>query len=166
MTFGPPIDLGIWICGRAGRIAEWRIIRPAWSGRLPRAVGGVALYRGVENHPAMIERIAAVRAFYGIGGEALWRVRDPFRVAAVLKNEGITLPRCAASSDGLPENGSWLAKPLSVGGGMRRAAVEWRDGRGCLQYSAAAQRYFKSELRERRQARCLSVRARAGRCLE
>ncbi len=71
----------------------------------------------LENYPALVDRLAAIRPLYGVAGDALRRVRDPFQLSAVLRAAGLAAPRCAASSDGLPRDGSWLAKPLASAGG-------------------------------------------------
>jgi uncharacterized protein len=85
---------------------------------LSAAPPGPWLYTGaLENRPALIERLARTRRLYGVSGESLRAVRDPFRLAAALAKAGLTAPRCERSGARLPRDGSWLRKPLASAGG-------------------------------------------------
>jgi predicted ATP-grasp superfamily ATP-dependent carboligase len=68
---------------------------------------------GLENSPGLIERISGNRPLYGIQGAGLAGVRDPFRVASVLADNGLpAVPVSETAAVG------WLRKPLrSCGGG-------------------------------------------------
>lgn len=82
---------------------------------------------GLENHPDLLDRLAATRPLAGNGGAAVRAVRDHHRLAAALARAGIPHPRTFDSPRGLPTDGSFLVKPRrSVGG---RAIVPWRGGR-------------------------------------
>lgn len=85
---------------------------------LASAPPGPWMYTGaLENRPELIDRLSRGRRLYGIGGDALRAVRDPFRLEEALVGAGVRAPRCARSSDRLPRDGSWVRKPLASGGG-------------------------------------------------
>ena len=69
------------------------------------------LYTGaLENHPALIDRLATVRPLVGNSGDVLRRVRDPMLLGQVLHRHGLPFPETCTSSAGLPGDGSWLSK--------------------------------------------------------
>ncbi len=74
---------------------------------------------GIENHPALVDRLAASRQLYGVGGAALRAVRDPLRLAEVLRAEGFCVPGCSLFAADVPTDGSWLVKPAASSGGCR-----------------------------------------------
>jgi predicted ATP-grasp superfamily ATP-dependent carboligase len=78
---------------------------------------------GLENHPDLVDRLAAARPLWGISGSALRAVRDPIAVATVLRRAGLPVPAVRATPAGLPRDGSWLAKPLASAGGAGIVAV-------------------------------------------
>lgn len=85
------------------------------------------MYTGAwENHPERIDRLAAVRTLWGIAGESLREVRDPVRVAQVLREAGCRALETRSDPMGLPRDGSWLLKPRRSGGG--RGVVPWTSG--------------------------------------
>lgn len=76
------------------------------------------VYTGaVENHPELVDRLAAKRHLWGNPGGVLRAVRDPFAVARVLSESGLPHPRVRATLDGLPRDGSWLLKPRASASG-------------------------------------------------
>lgn len=78
---------------------------------------GPWMYTGaLENHPGLIDRIAAVRPLWGNGGETLRLVRDPWKVREALVARGIPCPALAEARHGLPP-GEWLRKPRRSAGG-------------------------------------------------
>lgn len=77
----------------------------------------------LENHPDLVERIAASRPLAGCPAEVLRRVRSPARLAAALGRAGIAYPAWRDAPDGLPTDGQWLSKPLASAGG--RGIVPW-----------------------------------------
>jgi predicted ATP-grasp superfamily ATP-dependent carboligase len=72
---------------------------------------------GLENHPALIDRIARSRPLWGVSGRALRTVRDPFAVHEALRRAGLAGPEVRDRADGLPRDGSWLLKPRAGSGG-------------------------------------------------
>ncbi len=82
------------------------------------APSGPWMYTGaLENHPALLDQLAAIRPLYGIGGESLRAVRNPLQLADAIRAAGYPAPRCTLSPDGLPGDGSWLSKPLASSSG-------------------------------------------------
>ncbi|RIK88329.1 MAG: ATP-dependent carboligase [Planctomycetota bacterium] len=89
------------------------------------------LYTGaLENHPALVDRMAAVRPLLGNGGGALRRVRDPWLLQRELRDAGLRFPETAASPSGLPRDGSWLCKTYR---GASGAGVWTLDGEAAAQ---------------------------------
>jgi predicted ATP-grasp superfamily ATP-dependent carboligase len=85
---------------------------------LAAAPPGPWLYTGaLENHPELLDQIAAVRPLCGICGNALIAVRDPVRLADAVRAAGFMAPKCSLSPANVPTDGSWLAKPLASAGG-------------------------------------------------
>lgn len=83
-----------------------------------RAADGPWMYTGgLENHPQVVERIAASRPLWGNGGCVLRRVRDPLAVHAALVKAGLPALDVSLDPADLPRDGDWLAKPLSGSGG-------------------------------------------------
>ena len=77
------------------------------------------MYTGaLENHPDLVDRIALARPLWGNPGTVVRAVRDPFAVAEVLRDAGLPCPAVRAEAVGLPDDGSWLVKPLASGGGQ------------------------------------------------
>ena len=78
------------------------------------------IYTGaLENHPDLIDLMAAKRPLWGIAGDALRAVRDPATVASCLARRGLPAPSIREVADGLPRDGSWLVKPRASAGGRR-----------------------------------------------
>jgi uncharacterized protein len=76
------------------------------------------LYTGaIENRPDLVERISARRPLLGNCGSALRAVRDPLALAEVVQDSGLDAPAVRRDSSGLPQDGSWLVKPVASGGG-------------------------------------------------
>jgi predicted ATP-grasp superfamily ATP-dependent carboligase len=73
---------------------------------------------GPENHPELVERISRRHRLWGVGADALRRVRDPVALAEDLAEAGIPAPEVRVDSRGIPRDGSWLVKPLASGGGI------------------------------------------------
>ena len=84
--------------------------------RAARAVSGdaVAYLSSFENHPRAVRTLAGGRALWGNPPDVLRRVRDPFLLAASLRQRGITVPH---TLDWAPPAGRWLVKPRRSGGG-------------------------------------------------
>jgi uncharacterized protein len=71
----------------------------------------------IENHPELIDRIAAVRPLAGNAGPLVRRVRDPFALGEALRESGLRFPETHADPDSLPADGSFVVKPLLTAGG-------------------------------------------------
>ncbi len=80
----------------------------------------------IENHPDLIDAIAARRPLAGNGGAAVRRVRSHSHLARVLADAGLRFPSTQTSPVGLPTDGSWLTKPAASAGG--RGIAPWRGG--------------------------------------
>jgi len=72
---------------------------------------------GLENHPRVIETLAATRPLAGCGAAAVARVRDPVMLGDIARRAGLPLPDTRPTPAGLPLDGSWLLKPLASAGG-------------------------------------------------
>lgn len=87
---------------------------------------GVVYGAGLENHPALVERLAERHALLGNAPGTLRAVRNPVRVGAALQDAGLPYPRTFVTAP--PDRSRrWLRKPLRGGGGTR--VHEWRGGR-------------------------------------
>ena len=87
------------------------------------------MYTGaLENHPDLIDQMAWVAPLWGNSGDVLARVRSPWELAATLRDAGLLFPETRSSPDGLPRDGSWLAKTYrgASGSGVRA----WSEERG------------------------------------
>lgn len=81
---------------------------------------------GLENHPHVVERIAAIRPLAGVGGSALRAVRDPLLLGPAVRAAGLGFPDTRTAPDDLPVDGSVLVKPRASAGG--RGIAVWRGG--------------------------------------
>jgi len=78
---------------------------------------------GLENYPRLVARMADVRPLWGNGGAVLRQVRDPRRLAQLLRDEGLQSPE---QWSGRNDTGRrWLVKPVrgSAGLGVRFATA-------------------------------------------
>ena len=76
------------------------------------------LYTGaIENRPGLVDRISRRHELLGNSGETLRLVRDPRPLAEAVKDAGLVAPEVRTEPAGLPEDGSWLIKPVASGGG-------------------------------------------------
>jgi predicted ATP-grasp superfamily ATP-dependent carboligase len=108
-------DLDLRAIATATRIApypegllDWlrAIEPPAW------------MYTGaLENHPELVDQMAWLAPLWGNPGDVLARVRSPWELAAALGSAGLLFPETRSSPDGLPRDGSWLAKTYRGAGG-------------------------------------------------
>ena len=80
----------------------------------------------LENHPGLIDAIAARRPLAGNGGAAVGRVRDHRHLAGALADAGLRFPATRTGPAGLPTDGTWLSKPVASAGG--RGIAPWRGG--------------------------------------
>jgi predicted ATP-grasp superfamily ATP-dependent carboligase len=89
------------------------------------------MYTGaLENHPELVDAMAAVAPLLGNRGEVLQQVRSPWRLAEVLMEAGLLFPETRVSPDGLPCDGSWLTKTGrgASGSGVRALTKTRRQG--------------------------------------
>ena len=117
------LDLDLQGCCPAVQVTNY----PAgFAEHLASAPPGSWLYTGaLENHPALIAWLAAIRPLAGIGASSLRRVRDPFQLAAALQSGGFSMPQCARSGEGLPRDGTWLSKRFASAGGV--GVMPWTE---------------------------------------
>ncbi len=97
------------------------------AGRYPRALvdilrdgpPGPWMYTGgLENHPNLVGRMAAVRPLWGNGPEALAACRSPFNVARILRDAGVPALEVRSADAGRRGHHSWLRKPLAGSAGQ------------------------------------------------
>src|SRR3954454_2137193 len=87
------------------------------------------MYTGaLENYPELVDQMAWIAPLLGNPGDVLARVRSPWELAAVLRGAGLLFPETRNSAEGLPTDGSWLAKTYNgaSGSGVR----VWSEERG------------------------------------
>ena len=80
----------------------------------------------LENHPQVVDRLAADRPLAGNDGRHLRRVRDPLRLARAVRAAGLGFPDTRATAADVPTDGSYLVKPRASAGG--RGIEPWRGG--------------------------------------
>jgi predicted ATP-grasp superfamily ATP-dependent carboligase len=89
---------------------------------------------GFENHPHWVEKISRRHQLWGVDAETLRAVRDPMRVADVLRRAEIACPAVCVDPDQLPRDGSWLRKPLRSCGGRGIEPLTRRNDRDSDSY--------------------------------
>ncbi len=83
--------------------------------RYPRAP---VIYTGaIENYPSVIASLAAHRPLAGCGAEAVTQVRDVHLLAQAVREAGLFFPETRRAPEGLPDDGTWLVKPVASAGG-------------------------------------------------
>jgi predicted ATP-grasp superfamily ATP-dependent carboligase len=95
---------------------------------------------GLENHPDVVDQLAATRPLLGNAAAVLRAVRDPWRVAAALQRHGLPSPRCQRAGTSAALGGQWLLKRQASAGGA--GVREWR---GTLPRTFDAERCFLQE---------------------
>lgn len=73
----------------------------------------------IENHPQLIDELAAVRPLAGNAGMTVRAVRDPYLVDDAARAAGLSFPHTRDDPAGLPRDGSFLVKPRASGSGRR-----------------------------------------------
>ncbi|MCL4202386.1 MAG: ATP-grasp domain-containing protein [Pirellulaceae bacterium] len=103
------------------KAAKWTAIQDYPQGAYDAAMSlpaGPWIYTGgLENHPELIDRIAAVRPLLGNPGDILRAVRDPFRLAECLRKNGLDAPDVSLEPPSGEHRARWLRKPLRSSGG-------------------------------------------------
>jgi predicted ATP-grasp superfamily ATP-dependent carboligase len=103
---------------------------------------GPWFYTGpIENHPDLVARIARGHRLLGNPADVLRDVRNPFRLADVLRRHALSCPDVRSSSEGLPRDGTWLEKPVASGGGRLIRPLEHANE------SLYAPTYFQKRIR-------------------
>lgn len=74
---------------------------------------------GLENHPKIIDQVAAEQTLLGNPGSVLCRVRDPWQLAAVLASHGLSSPTLRRDLDNVAATQHSIRKPLQSCGGQR-----------------------------------------------
>jgi predicted ATP-grasp superfamily ATP-dependent carboligase len=80
------------------------------------------MYTGaLENYPELVDQMAWISPLLGNPGDVLARIRSPWELARALRSAGLLFPETRDSTEGLPQDGSWLAKTYSgaSGSGVR-----------------------------------------------
>jgi predicted ATP-grasp superfamily ATP-dependent carboligase len=93
------------------------------------------MYTGaLENHPRIVAAVSALRPLWGNSPAVLRRIRDPVRVATVLRATGLPALEVRAASDPPPADGRWLLKPRrgAAGHGIHRWTGDAQDARSRL----------------------------------
>jgi predicted ATP-grasp superfamily ATP-dependent carboligase len=72
----------------------------------------------MENHPALVARLARGKLLLGNAPETLRRVRDPGRLFPAVARRGFAVPETILPGGPLPTAGRWLSKPVRSGGGV------------------------------------------------
>ncbi len=86
------------------------------------------MYTGaLENHPELIDQMAWIAPLWGNPADVLTRVRSPTELVYALTTNGLLFPETRTSSDGLPLDGTWLAKTYSgaSGSGVKVLSTEY-----------------------------------------
>lgn len=99
---------------------------------------------GLENHPDLVDRLASKVPLWGTPGSALREVRDPFQWGRAFVAAEIPCPVPRSRPEGLPDDGSWLIKPLrgSGGAGIR----PWRGGDTLPRHDSSREWYFQPRI--------------------
>jgi predicted ATP-grasp superfamily ATP-dependent carboligase len=72
---------------------------------------------GLENHPALVGRLARSRPLWGNGEAALRQVRDPAMLYRILREGGIDCPLTRMRPPNPEDGRRWLVKPVAGAGG-------------------------------------------------
>jgi len=101
------------------------------------------MYTGaLENHSELVDQMAWIAPLWGNPGDVLERVRNPWELAAALAQAGLLFPETRRTEDGLPLDGTWLAKTYrgasgsgvrSLVGSAESASPPLKDERLCFQ---------------------------------
>src|SRR5262249_3493498 len=81
---------------------------------------------GLENHPNLIAKMAAIRPLWGNGREALRLSRDPFAVQAILRDAGLPSLQVRSDLSTLSARCRWLRKPRKGSAGQGIAFADPR----------------------------------------
>lgn len=79
---------------------------------------------GLENHPELVARLAALRPLYGNGADVLRRIRSPELLASRLARGGFEMPEIRISPSEAGSDKQWLRKPRRSSAGL---GIRWFD---------------------------------------
>lgn len=109
-------DLDLQALASATRVANYpRGLARIIVGSQP---GGWLYTGGLENYPALVDRLARSRPLWGNPASVLARVRQPQLVAESLRSAGLACPALCAVDGRLPLRGKWLVKTRRSSGGL------------------------------------------------
>ena len=94
---------------------------------------------GLENYPALVERISTSRPLWGNSAVTLSIARSPVSLASIFRSNGISFPIVHEFSTKLPQQGRWLLKPRRGAGG---AGIHFHNSIGTRR-SSNKQVYFQ-----------------------
>jgi predicted ATP-grasp superfamily ATP-dependent carboligase len=95
---------------------------------------------GLENHPDLLESIAAQRPLYGNTAPVVRLVRDPAALKHGLAQLRMPMLEIRSADAPPPTDGTWLLKPLASGGG--KGIVPWTE-EATQSATLAAPHYFQ-----------------------
>jgi predicted ATP-grasp superfamily ATP-dependent carboligase len=99
---------------------------------------GPWMYTGaLENRRGLVRTLAQARPLWGNGVDVLRKVRSPHFLFQLFRDADISSPRCYRRAEGVPHDGSWLAKPLAGAGGT---GIRFSDGK---QVADSKRHYFQ-----------------------
>jgi len=85
------------------------------------------IYTGaLENRPALLEKLAALRPLWGNPADVVRAVRNPFRLYEVLERTGLPALAVRGSRSPPPADGKWMVKPRR--GSAGRGIHVWQAG--------------------------------------
>jgi uncharacterized protein len=133
--------------------ADLRAVCPAHplAGRYPhgfvewfdRAPGPWMYTGGLENHPALVRRLARLRPLWGNDEPVLRWARDPFFVADLLRRTALPVLDVLRAGES-PPSGRWLVKPRRGAGGQ---GIRFHGGHETIASRSYVQRYVEGEPR-------------------
>lgn len=100
------------------------------------------MYTGaLENHPDLVDRMAAIAPLWGVSGEALRRCRDPLVVQGVLAGYGVRFAETRLPFLRALESEDWLFKTYRHSGGAGIRELHASEDRAVLNGQGFAQRF-------------------------
>jgi predicted ATP-grasp superfamily ATP-dependent carboligase len=105
------------------------------------------MYTGaLENYPELVDQLAWIAPLWGNSGDVLKRIRSPWELAKAFGDAGLPFPETRESADGLPCDGSWLAKTYqgASGSGVRELSRE--QGAGSREQEGSSPVFFQRRI--------------------
>jgi predicted ATP-grasp superfamily ATP-dependent carboligase len=113
---------------------------------LEQAPPGPWMYTGgLENHPALVRRLARGRPLWGNDASVLAIARSPRRVRAILQAGGISCPEVHLHADLLSAQRRWLVKPRRGAGGIGIQFFHGASSKGHARKPVYFQEYLEGE---------------------